>query len=259
MPSVFSSEQKVEFDSPESLKRLGLIALATDLTSERDFARMFPLDQVGIFATRVAYQNPTTPENLRKMGPRLSAAAELILPGESLNAICYSCTAASFVIGDREVEESIHAARPGIPVVTPTKSARLAFSALGVQRIAVLTPYLPETSEPLFEFFSRYGFEITRMECFGLEDDREMARVSISSIVDAACRIDSPETEALFVSCTALPAVWAVEEIEQRIGKPVVSSNQASAWVMMHHAGISSLDGNYGKLFEMGIPENWRD
>ena len=55
------------------------------------------------------YANPTTPENLRKMQPELTAGAGLILPGESLDAICYSCTSASVVIGDETIEAAIRA------------------------------------------------------------------------------------------------------------------------------------------------------
>ena len=86
----------LNFEGPRAWKRLGLIALATDLTSERDFANLLPHDQAGLYTTRVAFENPTTPENLRHMAPRLTAAADLIIPGEPLDAICYSCTAASW-------------------------------------------------------------------------------------------------------------------------------------------------------------------
>ena len=122
-----------QFDPPEARRKLGLIALATDLTTERDFPRIVPLDKAVVYGTRVAFENPTTPENLRKMGPLISAAADLLVPGEVLDAICYSCTAASVVIGDEEVAAAVHASRPGVPVVTPTGAALKAFAVLGRQ------------------------------------------------------------------------------------------------------------------------------
>lgn len=249
-PKITLSERPVHIERTGLRKQLGLIVLATDLTSERDFARLIGYDQAGIYTTRVAFENPTTPDNLRLMAPRLSAAAGLILPGETLAAICYSCTAASVLIGDQAIARAIHAARPGVPVITPSAAARLAFAALGVSKIAILTPYLLETSLPVAAYFSQHGLEITRFECFGLDDDRVMARVSRSDIVDAACRVDGPEAEAVFISCTGLPAVAAISEIETRIGKPVVTSNQASAWAMIHQAGLDKQVKGYGRLFE---------
>ena len=68
--------------------------------------------RIGVYVARIPYANPTTPENLRKMQPALEAGAGLILPDEALDAICYSCTAASVVIGDEEVETPSAAASP---------------------------------------------------------------------------------------------------------------------------------------------------
>ena len=48
------------------------------------------------------------------MQPALTAGAALILPGEKLDAICYSCTSASVVIGDAAVEAAIRPAKPGV-------------------------------------------------------------------------------------------------------------------------------------------------
>lgn len=248
------SDTTLNFEGPRAWKRLGLIALATDLTSERDFANLLPHDEAGLYTTRVAFENPTTPENLRQMAPRLTAAADLIIPGEPLDAICYSCTAASVVIGDESVTSAIHEARPGVPVITPSGAARQAFAALGVQRIAILTPYLVETSLPMAAYFSRYGLEVTRLDCFGLEDDRIMARVSHDSIIEAACKVDGPEVEAIFISCTGLPAVAVITQIETLTGKPVVTSNQASAWAMMRHAGLDHRPQGYGRLYDFDLP-----
>ena len=47
-------------------KRVGLIILATDHTTEPDFRRMVACEQTGVYVARIPYANPTTPENLRK-------------------------------------------------------------------------------------------------------------------------------------------------------------------------------------------------
>lgn len=253
-PTVSLSRQALAYEDRTAIRRLGLIALSTDLTSERDFARIVPAERAAVHVARVAYDNPTTPENLRKMAPRLADAAALLLPGESLAAVCYSCTAASVVIGDEVIEAAIHSAIPAVPVVTPTAAARLGFEALGVSRVAILTPYLPQTTQPMADYFQRHGIDVTRAECLGLEDDRDMAYVSRDSIVAAALQVDNAAAEAVFVSCTALPALGAVAEIEARTGKPVVTSNQASLWAMLGHAGIEHRPAGYGRLFALDVP-----
>lgn len=251
---VHRSRIEPRFVRADAWKRLGLIALATDLTTERDYRHLLPADGLGLYTTRVPFENPTTPENLVKMTPRLTAAAKLLPDDQRLEAICYSCTAASVVIGDEAVSEAIQVAHPGVPVVTPSQSAVLAFAALGTSRISVLSPYLVETSEPMFVYFTRKGLDIQRFECFGLDDDRDMARVSSASIVEAACAVDDPYSEALFISCTGLPAVAVIQEIEQRLGKPVVTSNQATAWALLQLSGIEQVPEGYGQIFHHCLP-----
>jgi maleate isomerase len=239
----------LRFVPPEQRLRLGLILLATDLTTESDFARLVPADVAAIHATRVTYVNPTTPENLRRMTPRLEAAAELLVPGAALDGICFSCTAASVVIGDDVVAAAVQRARPGVPVITPIAAARAALKALAVQRIVLLTPYVVETTLPMAAHLAGRGFDVVRSSCLGLEDDREMARLEPACLVEAALRADDPRAEALFISCTALSVLDVVAEIETRLGKPVVTSNQASIWAMSHAAGIASVPEGYGSLF----------
>lgn len=239
-----------------ALKRLGMIALATDLTSERDGRRLIPPERAALHVSRVAYANPTTPENLRRMAPRLTEAADLLLPGVTLAGLYYSCTAASVAIGEAAVAEAIARARPGVPVVTPTSAALQAFAALGVGRIALVTPYLVETTEPMADYFRKAGLEIVTAHCLGMDDDRQMARVSADTIEAAALAADSPRAEALFLSCTALPAVGALARIEARLGKPVISSNQAGFWRLLHHAGVPAAADAPGRLFTVAPLEH---
>lgn len=210
--------------------RVGLIALSTDLTSEGDAAAVLPAAGVALHTTRVAFENPTTPESLLRMQPLLTDAARLLIPGVPLAAIWYSCTAASAIIGDAAVEAAIAAGRPDVPVLTPPQAAKAAFSRLGLRRIAVLTPYLAQTTQGLIGYFEAGGIDVVSTLSLGIEDDRDMARVSRASILAAATAADHPEAEALFVSCTALPAMAAVADLEAMLGKPVVTSNQAALW-----------------------------
>lgn len=232
-------------------RRIGLLVLATDHTSERDFARMAPLGEVGLYSARVAYANPTTPANLRAMQPRLAEAATLILPDEPLDALCYCCTSASAVIGDEAVEAALAAAKPNTPIVTPPAAARVALTALGARRIALLTPYTRATTAPVAEYFAGHGFELAGVTCLGLDDDRLMARITPEAIVAAAVDATAGDADALFISCTALRAAEVAERIEAAIGRPVVTSNQASVWRCLRLAGIERPVAGYGRLLRL--------
>lgn len=240
----------ITLDPRPVAKRIGLIALATDHTSERDFARVCDPDEVGVYTSRVAYENPTTPENLSQMGPRLSHAADLILPGEQLDVVAYACTAASVVLGNDAVIASIQAVKPGAACVTPTTAAFDAFDTLGIRRVSVLTPYSDRVTEKLVSYFGGYGLNIVNARGLGFEDDREMARIDHASVLAAGASTISDSSEALFISCTAVRAMECVSRLEDKIGKPVITSNQAIIWRSLRLAGISRPIQGFGRLFQ---------
>ncbi len=231
--------------------RVGLVVLATDHTTERDFARICPREGVGVYVNRIAYENPTTPENLARMQPRLSEAAAMILPGESLDALYYSCTAASVLLGDEAVQAALNKSKPGVPVITPPLAVRRALKKLEAKRISILTPYLPETGGLFADYFSDHGFDVLNVVCLGFEDDREMARIGLRDIVAAAREAVAAEAEALFISCTALRGAQVAGEIEGEIGRPVITSNQASIWLSLRTIGFNKPVSGFGRLLTL--------
>ncbi len=234
-------------------KRIGLIALATDHTSERDFARLCDPDEVGVYVNRITYENPTTVENLRQTGPRLTAAAENLLPGEPLDVVAFGCTAASVVLGHDGVAGAIRQAKPEAACVTPVSGALEAFRALGVRRLSVLTPYTEAVTRELMEAFEEAGLELLNTAYLDLEDDREIARVSYQTIEEAGAAALHPEAEALFLSCTALRALPCVPQLEAAGGRPVVTSNQAVIWACLRACGLNHALP-YGQLFNLPHP-----
>lgn len=252
LPSIQRAILLPETDARPVARHIGLIVLATDHTSEPDFRRMVAGDGLAVYTARIAYENPTTPENLRRMHPRLREGAALILPDEELDAICFSCTSASVVIGDRAVEAAIHEAKPGTPVVTPPLAAVAALKALQARRISILTPYTVETSAPMAEYFAGHGLDIARFTCLGFDDDREMARIKPRSLIEAAVEAAASDSEALFISCTALRSAAVVPQIEQAIQRPVVTSNLATAWQCLRLCGSDLPRPDWGQL--MALP-----
>lgn len=215
------------------LQRFGLVALATDMTIEGDAARLMPWG-TQLHVTRIAFDNPTTEENLRNTGPRLRAAADLLVPGVDLAAIGFGCTSASAVLGPAIGELVGNRA----PLVTPTSAALRGFAALDITRLALMTPYLAATTDLVGDYFQQNGIDVVRRSSMNYADDRDMAVLDADTIVQMAVNSDHPDAQALFMSCTALPAIGLIERIECALGKPVITSNQALFWAMLDQAQI---------------------
>lgn len=218
--------------------RLGLVTLATDHTTEVDFAAL-PPHGIGVYATRIPFANPVTPETLAAMAGDVTRAAALILPDQELDAVVYSCTSASVVIGDDKVRGAIAAGKPGAAAITPISAGFAALRALGADRITLLTPYDAQTTQPMVECFEAGGFALQAVSCLGLTDDRDMARISHASIVEAARAAVAPGSQALFVACTAVRAAGIIDRIENAVGIPVVSANSATLWAAARACGVT--------------------
>lgn len=227
----------VSLDDQPTPRRIGLVALSTDMTTEVDFARMLAPRGIAVHATRIPFANPVTPATLAAMAPDITAAAALILPDETLDAVVYSCTSASVVIGDAAVRDAISAGKPGAAAITPVSATLAALRALGVRRLSLLTPYVAETTVPMAELFTAEGFALDRVTCMGLADDRAMARVDAATLVEQARAATAPGSDALFIACTALRAAAWIDRLEDAAGVPVVSANLATAWAVLRACG----------------------
>lgn len=231
---------------------IGLIVLSSDQTVEFDFRRLLNQPGIGLYQSRIETENIVTPRSLAAMESRIPAATELLLPGVELDVIAYGCTSASMVIGEEQIFRQIHSVRPEIACTTPITGAFAAFEALGMRRLAVLTPYAQDVNAEVRRYIEGRGMQVNAFGSFHEQDDRRAARISETSIVEAAVALGAADNvDGVFVSCTSLRLASAATAIEAKIGKPVTSSNHAMAWHCLRLAGITDPQPEHGRLFEL--------
>jgi maleate isomerase len=230
---------------------IGLVALATDHVCELDLRRIIPQDRLPLYVGRIGFAPEITVETLGAMRDGITAAASLILAGGRLDVLAYGCTSGTMVIGEDEVFARLRAARPGIACTSPPTAALAALQALGLRRIAVLTPYTEGVNHRVVEYFTTRGLDIAAFGAFNKESDAEIAAIAPASIVAAAQALDAPGIEGIFLSCTGLRGVAVADELEARLGKPVVTSNQAMAWHAMRLAGHNEPVAGFGRLLRL--------
>ena len=62
-------------------------------------------------------------------------------------------------------------------------------------------------------------------------------------------QIDLKESDALFISCTALPALSIIDQLEKKLNKVVLSSNQTLIWDSLNQINYKKKIEGFGKLF----------
>jgi len=234
----------------ESNPRIGLLALSTDLTIERDFQSICYSLPINLFVNRIHNENPLTKENLLKMYDQLESITEKILPGEKINTVAYGCTSGTIAIGEDKVKEKIQLAKPGCHVTTPITSAIKAFNKMNVKKIAVFTPYPESVNKTISEYLIKKNINVMSFSTFNLDLDVDFARVDPKYLSEILTKLNINDADALFVSCTALPALEILDEVEKKINKPVFSSNQTLIWDTIRSVGYKSSVEGYGKLLK---------
>lgn len=231
--------------------QLGLVVLQSDETLERDMRWLLPRD-VELLVSRVPSGTELSVEFIAEMEGKLTAAATLLPRGTQLASVGYGCTSASAQIGADRVAELISAGVPTQHVTNPASALIAACSALNVTKIGLISPYIATISDRLREVLADAGITARRFGSFNEPVEANVVRISPASLKNAAVEMaKDPECEAIFLSCTNLRTLEVIEEIEQQIGKPVLSSNQVLAWHMLKLAGIAQYGTAPGKLWQV--------
>lgn len=227
----------------------GLVVLRTEQTIEDDFRFILPADGVALYVSRINNDSAITPETLARMSDLLPDTVAH-LPEVPFDVIAYACTSGALVIGEDKIAERIHETKPGVRVTNPLTAGCTALAALGAHRVALLTPYIAEINHSLRASLMERGVNIPVMGSFNEQDDNTVPRISPDSIERAILELgSSSECDAVFVSCTSLRVTRIIERVEQKLGKPVTSSNHALAWHMCRLSGITEGLSGRGELF----------
>ena len=229
--------------------KIGLITLSTDLTMESDFYSIINNLPIDVFVNRIKNYNPLTKENLLKMYDQLESVTKDILPNEKINTIAYGCTSGTIAIGKEKIKEKIQIAKPGCYITTPITSAIKAINKMKIKKIAIFTPYPDSVNKTVFEYFSKEKIEVLSFSSFNLDSDAEIGKVDPNYLLEVLTKMETSSAEGLFVSCTALPVLKILDQVETKIKKTVLSSNQTLIWDSIRSVGYNSPVNGYGKLF----------
>jgi maleate isomerase len=231
--------------------KIGLIALASDYMIEKDFIKIIKDKKIDFFVNRIECFNPLTRENLIKMSEKVTKVTSNILPGEKIDCVAYGCTSGTIVAGFDSIEKKIKQSKPEAKVTTPSTSSIKALKKLKVNKIAVFTPYSKKLNDEVLEFFKKENFEITANSYFGIESDVDIGKVDPNHLYEILSKIDLNGAEALFVSCTALPALSLIDKLEKKLNIAVLSSNQTLIWDTLNSIKNKEITKGFGKIFEV--------
>jgi len=210
-------------------RKLGLIVPSWNTVMEFEFQRM-AVPSMSVHTMRISH-TADTEENLTWMGTQVPAASKLLAHAK-VGVICYGCTAGGFLKGpgyDQEIIRDIENAT-GIPGATTAAAVVDALRALGVKRVSVASPYEPWLNEKLQGYLKACDFDVLAIKGFGTQAHASFTPEQNAALV---AEVNRPEAQAIFISCSNFRTLEIIEPLEQKLGKPVVTSTSASMWKML--------------------------
>jgi maleate isomerase len=221
-------------------KRVGIVIPSLNVVVEDDVRRELP-SNVGFHIARVRLgktQGRVTQAALLAAG-RDAVGQSTFLSDAGMDAIAFNCTGASLSDGPegaRRLRDEI-AAATGTPSTTTILCVVRALRAAGLRRIVHVCPFTPEFGADEAAFLRAEGFELVASRGLNFTDARLAAKMTPQEIVDIVAPLDDPSAEGIFLACANVRAMEATPALQQRLGKPVVTSNQAVIWDLLDMLG----------------------
>ena len=229
--------------------RIGLITLASDFRIEKDFNDIIYGRDIDLYSNRIKSYNPLTNETLKKMADDITDVTSEILPDQNLDCVAYGCTSGTIAAGYKSIYEKINLAKPNTKVTTPITSTINALKNLKINKLSIFTPYTDEINQSVIKYFKEKNVEISELSYFDIASDLDIGRVDPNHLYDVLSRQDLSNSDALFVSCTALPVLTIIKDLEKKLGKIVLSSNQTLIWDTLHQIDYKNKIEGFGELF----------
>lgn len=235
--------------------RFGVLVPFTNTNLEPDMALMRP-DGVSLhFARLGGYDQDEIPDSDQMHGLGAADLSEPLhlLQGVNPDVIFYGCTSATLTHGpsfDRELAKQIKQ-DSGAETVTAAGALVHALKTLGLKRIGFASPYVPAINDLAVAFLAETGVEaVNRSEVSATLDNYGQGKLTPEAVCELGLAADHPEAEAVVMSCTDMRSVETIAKLEAKLGKPVITSNQAMVFQAMQLAGLNEGLPGFGELLK---------
>ncbi len=235
--------------------KIGLLVPSVNSTMEADFHRLAP-EGVSVHTNRMPLlKSISSIETIEAMVEAFETVATKVreLTEAGVGVVLFGCTSGSFAkgpAGDRRLQEAI-ARETGVALFTTTTASVEAMRALGIARLAVVTPYPAEVNARLKVYVEACDIRVVELRSFDEPVMADHAAHEPEEVAALAREADRPEADGLFIACTQVRGLDAAGRLERELAKPVVTANQASLWMCLRALKVRDPIRGFGRLLEL--------
>lgn len=233
----------------ESHVRIGIVVPSVNTVMEPWAQRAVP-SNVTLHFSRMFIPDLVTREALIEMDRGEGMRGVRQLSSVRPHAVAYGCTASSIVQGveyDRHLREEI-AKECKVAATTAAHAILEACRSLGARRVSLVSPYPEAVAHAEHHYFEAAGLEVLSGAHLGISDGFRLAEPDASTLYELGRTGWTEASDALIISCLNTRSHAVIADLEKTIGKPVVTSTQATLWHALRLSGVRHPVSGYGRL-----------
>ncbi len=226
--------------------RIGMLLPSVNVAAEVQMQALLPAG-VSLHTTRLKL-NGGSDAALQAMTRDVEAATDLLSDIDPA-VILFHCTAVS--TWDRAMDATLcprMAQASRCQTITTARALLEALAVFGTSRLQMVSPYIDAIHQREIDFFAAHGIETVATAAMGLASPQGMYAVTPAHWKKLVLSTRSADAQACLISCTAVRSMEVIDDLEQTLGIPVLTSNQAALWYALSAAGIADSVRGAGAL-----------
>jgi len=215
--------------------RLGIATPSANPTVEPEIRALVPAS-IGVYATRLTHASPKVEDRLahyiRHIPESIGSFGAM-----QIKAFGFGCTGSSYIAG-RELEDRLSAeaaATARLPVITAAQAIRRALDVLGVDTIALVSPYPEGLAEAGYRYWNDSDIRVVAKRRVDLDliDTHRIYELTSDDALEALRAVGREGAGAIVASGTGMPSLRALRILRSETALPVLSSNLCLAWALV--------------------------
>ncbi|MCW0212295.1 MAG: aspartate/glutamate racemase family protein [Pseudonocardia sp.] len=240
---------------------IGMIVPSSNLTMETELPRMLrereqldPRNRFVFHAARARMQH-VTPEQLRAMNAQAERAATELADARP-DVVATACLVAIMAQGpgyhctaEDAITTALRAEGSSAPVVSSAGALLAGITALGAERVAIITPYLKPLTQAVVDYLEDAGIQVVDSLSLEVPDNLAVARLDPADLREHYKRLDLTRADALVLSaCVQMPSLSSIQPVQDAVGIPVLSAATATTYRILQELGLPPTVPDAGRL-----------
>jgi maleate isomerase len=178
--------------------------------------------------------------------------ASKLLADAQVEVIAFNCTVGSLIKDkgyDQEIIERINRAT-GVPATTTTTAIVAGLKALDIKKLILVSPYTELLRQKEKAFLESNGFLVLNDRSLSLSDCFQQYEMEPLRWLEMVIAMQQPQCEGYFISCGGIRVVDVIQQLENELKKPVITSNQSLIWHCLRIMGLQEQIEGFGRLLK---------